>query len=152
MNIVENNIKKIRREKKITQDKFRKLLNVSISSVRRYETGDRIPQPPILREISNILGVSISTLFATNGELSRLKGKDTVSEEYSIKHALTNLVESATFLGVEFHTIQPNDQSIKLNDFLREWRTVHDLLKNNVLKEEQYKTATRGLIEKYTTN
>ena len=56
------NLRRIRTERKMTQDEFANLLNTSKQVISRYETGQRSPKVSVVSEYAEILGVSISDL------------------------------------------------------------------------------------------
>ena len=58
-----NNIKRLRKEKDITQDDFAELLGVSSQSVSRWENGVCYPDTDLIPAIANYFGVSIDELF-----------------------------------------------------------------------------------------
>ena len=62
-NIFGNNIKKIRKEKKLTQSQLAKLINKSLSSVQKYEAGDVSIPLEVVELISNKLKVPSSKII-----------------------------------------------------------------------------------------
>lgn len=62
LNIGEN-IRRIRREHDITQEKLAEYLNVSHQAVSKWESGAVFPDITLLPKLANIFGVSIDTLF-----------------------------------------------------------------------------------------
>ena len=72
-----NFISKLRKEKKLTQDDLAEKLNVSTKSVSRWETGRNMPDYSILKDLCEILDISVNELI--NGEKVE---KDKIIEEY----------------------------------------------------------------------
>jgi transcriptional regulator with XRE-family HTH domain len=70
LNIGEN-IKKYRKEKKLTQPQLASLINKSESSVRKYENGEVTPSMVILNEIADALDVQLKDLLGLETEYSR---------------------------------------------------------------------------------
>ena len=61
--IIGNNIKRLRREKDVTQEDFAELLGVSSQSVSRWENGVCYPDMELIPAIANYFGVSVDELF-----------------------------------------------------------------------------------------
>lgn len=64
--VIGNFLKKLRKEKGITQEQFAEKLNVSGRTVSRWETGSNMPDISLLVAISEFFDVSISEII--NGE------------------------------------------------------------------------------------
>lgn len=62
-NIIGENIKRIRKDRKMTQEELANLLNKSTISVRKWESGDRTPRNELLANIANALSVSLADLY-----------------------------------------------------------------------------------------
>lgn len=68
------NLKKIRKDKKMTQEDFGKLVGLSSNTVQRYESGKRQPNVEIIKKIADALEVPISLiLFNENDKLTMEK-------------------------------------------------------------------------------
>ena len=70
-------ISKLRKEKKLTQDDLAEKLGVSTKSISRWETGRNMPDYSILKDLCEILDISVNELI--NGEKIE---KDKIIEEY----------------------------------------------------------------------
>ncbi|MBC8059304.1 MAG: helix-turn-helix transcriptional regulator [Clostridiaceae bacterium] len=70
MNLSEN-IKKYRKEKKVTQKELAKKLNKSESTIQKYESGSVTPDIKTLTDIAEILGVTINDLIGLGNEYNR---------------------------------------------------------------------------------
>lgn len=51
-------LKKLRKEKKITQEELAKLLHISRVAYAKYETGENLPPAPNITKIADFYGVS----------------------------------------------------------------------------------------------
>lgn len=62
--IIAKNIKKLRKEKGISQDRLSKLADLSLNTIVNVEAGDN-PNPTVetLEKIAEALGVSVGDLF-----------------------------------------------------------------------------------------
>ena len=63
MNSIGNYIKKLRKEKNLTQKDLAEKLNISFQAVSKWETGETLPDTGILLELCNILDTSCDTLL-----------------------------------------------------------------------------------------
>ena len=57
------NLRKLRQEKKMTQEQVAEKLGVSAQSVSRWETGATFPDVMMLPELSKLYGVLVDDLF-----------------------------------------------------------------------------------------
>ena len=76
-------IKKIRKDKGLTQQDLADLLNLSPKTISKWECGKGCPDISILNELCNILGISVTELL--NGELG-LKDDNNATITESIKY------------------------------------------------------------------
>lgn len=60
------NIKKIRKEKRLTQKELAQRLNVSQANLAQYENGKRNPKLATLQKIADALEVSVSDLLSSS--------------------------------------------------------------------------------------
>jgi transcriptional regulator with XRE-family HTH domain len=56
-------LKQLRKKKKLTQLKLSIILGVHISTIKRWETGKRFPDPTEIQAIAQALGVRMKDLF-----------------------------------------------------------------------------------------
>ena len=61
--IIGKNIRKLRLEKKLTQNEIAKQLGVTCQAVSKWENNVSAPDISLLPEIAELLGVSIDALF-----------------------------------------------------------------------------------------
>ena len=67
------NLKRLRREKNITQDQLADILGVSYQSVSRWETGLCYPDIELLPTISDFFGVSVDKLIGVDKSIEQKK-------------------------------------------------------------------------------
>ena len=65
---IANNIVKLRKEKHLTQSEFAKQINYSDKAVSKWERAESIPDVIVLKQISDIFGVSVDYLLAEHNE------------------------------------------------------------------------------------
>lgn len=63
-----NVLKKLRKEKKMTQSQLAQLMNASQSAVAMWETGVALPRPDKLCKLAQILGVTVDQLLSDKEE------------------------------------------------------------------------------------
>ena len=67
MKSIGERIKDCRKIKGFTQEQLAKATRISVMSIRRYESGERLANVEILQRIANALGISLSDL--TNAQI-----------------------------------------------------------------------------------
>lgn len=84
MSNLQERLKTLRNNNKLTQRQLAKKLNISPSTVALYETGDRNPDMTMLKRIADFFNVSVDYLL----------GQTNIPEQY--KEKTTNLPENIT--------------------------------------------------------
>ncbi|MBQ2724713.1 MAG: helix-turn-helix transcriptional regulator [Clostridia bacterium] len=69
------NLKKLRRERDMTQDELAQALNLSVQAISRYETGAAYPDIEMLPVIAGYFGTTVDALLGVSSEM-REKRKD----------------------------------------------------------------------------
>lgn len=72
-NIIANNIKELRKTKKLTQSELAEKLNYSNKAVSRWESGEIIPDVVTLNKISEVFEIPLSSLFEENVANKKVK-------------------------------------------------------------------------------
>lgn len=73
---IKDKIKLNRQRKNITQKELSDLTGISISSIQKYETGERVPGREALSKIEKVLGYSSDIIRKTIFYMSRLNDAD----------------------------------------------------------------------------
>lgn len=124
-----NNIKRIRKNKGLTQKELAEKLKVNINTIQNYENGRREPKIEVIKNLGEILDVSLSEFFWDD---------DIKREEANIQKLKSKLPESEEVLITESPTTR------KYNDSNFEGiRILKDFLKNDAIQEDSnydYKT------------
>ena len=82
-NIIGDNIKRIRKEKKITQKELGEMLGVSQSAINQFENNKSTPKTQTLQKIADALDVPISFLMGFDLFNSKLKKNPKILELYA---------------------------------------------------------------------
>lgn len=61
-----HNLKKIRKSKRLTQEKLSEITQISMASIQRYESGKRQPNIQTINKIAEALGVPVSEILGNN--------------------------------------------------------------------------------------
>lgn len=69
------NIKKLRKNKGLTQDKLSEITKISIASIQRYESGKRQPNIQTLNKIAIALDVPLNELLGANATTNDIEKK-----------------------------------------------------------------------------
>jgi transcriptional regulator with XRE-family HTH domain len=77
--IIASNIIQLRKQNKLTQAELAQKLNYSDKAISKWERGESIPDVEILKQISDMFGVTVDYLLTENAE--QHKGKFTISKE-----------------------------------------------------------------------
>ncbi len=80
------NLKKLRAEKSMTQERLAELLGVTPQSVSRWETGGAYPDITLLPVIAGIFGVSTDTLLGTDTAKNAEKIRALLHEDDKLNH------------------------------------------------------------------
>lgn len=59
-------LKELRKRDNLTQRQLAKKLQISVSSIAMYETGERIPQLRKAKAIADFFGVQVESIFFSN--------------------------------------------------------------------------------------
>ena len=65
------NLKKLRRERDLTQDELAQALNLSVQAISRYETGTAYPDIEMLPVMAGFFGTTVDALLGVSAEIRR---------------------------------------------------------------------------------
>ena len=74
--IVVTNIRRIRKERGLTQEELAELCDTSVSYIGLLEIGRNIPKLSTIEKIANALGVDYIELFMSPNDQSEVKSRD----------------------------------------------------------------------------
>ena len=81
------NIKKLRRERDITQEQLAEYLNISVSAISQWECGKTTPDISLLAPLANIFDVSADVLLGIDVANKEKQIRDIVSKSEEIRNA-----------------------------------------------------------------
>ena len=70
-----HNLKKIRKSKRLTQEKLSEITQISMASIQRYESGKRQPNIQTINKIAEALGVPVSEILGSNATTNNIGTK-----------------------------------------------------------------------------
>ena len=92
-------LKKLRKEKDISQKELAKILDVVMSNVSMYERDERNPSPEVLIKIANFFNVSVGYLLGTEPEETITNN---TKSEYPTKLSGDYLPQELRDAGIEY--------------------------------------------------
>lgn len=102
MNAIGKNIKKIRKDRRLTQKQLAERCNLAEITIRQYEAGKYMPKIGSLQKITNALHVPISEVYGwDNSEENNLNDNKTkfgASQIMVAKSILENAIDSDSYL------------------------------------------------------
>ena len=144
MNIrIGENIKRLRRERELTQEQLAEVLNVSITAVSKWERSETMPDITLLFPLAHFFGVS----------LDELMGYDRERIEQDIQDALTKyrelwrnvkVAEAQQFI-IDTYKKYPNDYRV-MSQYM--WNLGGDYADNDPNVLLQHKDEFRGICAK----
>ena len=115
MNIkISENIKRLRKAKKITQEGLAEIFNVTPAAVSKWENNETYPDITLLFPLSHFFGVSIDELMGYDYMLIEEEIKK-VKEEIHNAWYVNNDWDKAKELNITARTAYPNDYEIMVN-------------------------------------
>ncbi|WP_293977382.1 helix-turn-helix domain-containing protein [uncultured Clostridium sp.] len=108
---VGNNIKRIRKQKNISQKDMAKKLNMPSSTYSNYENNNREPNAATLRKIADILNVDISDLLNLNSPENESSEKY-LSDDINTIHVIEDLIKLCEF-NINFNKLSSDDRELE---------------------------------------
>lgn len=114
---VGSNIKRIRKNKKLSQKDMAKILNIPCSTYSNYENNNREPNAELLKKIAQVLDVGVSDLLSVNIP----KENNSSSEKY--------LTDNSSTIEIIEQLIKLCEFNIKFNEFPSNNNSIEESLK-----------------------
>lgn len=111
---IKERIKTLRKERKLTQEEFAKMLDVSVMTIRRYESGKQEPKPTTMKKMAEILSVTVESLISKSVENS--VSTDLTDTEVSLINTFRSLNESGQNKVVEYAQDLNDNPKFKKNN------------------------------------
>ncbi|MCL2058205.1 MAG: helix-turn-helix domain-containing protein [Oscillospiraceae bacterium] len=107
---IAGNLKRLRKEKDLTQEEVAQMLNVSPQSVSKWERGETIPDITLLPALSNLYKVSVDTLIG----MDKINSQQMRNDIFTAAHTHMRNGETAAAVQVFTEAIKtyPNDEGI----------------------------------------
>ena len=109
------NLKRIRKEKKITQKQLADRLKIKQQAISQYENGQCIPKLDLITKLANILNVSVPYLLGYVSDVNKKDLPDDVIELLNIYESLPNYKKniSIELLKVLNEKKEQDDKNVK---------------------------------------
>ena len=88
-----NRIRQLRKEIKKSGEDFAKDLSVSLSSLSKYESGERTPDPMFFSKLREITDVNLNWLFRGEGKMFHLEEEKLDEREQLSKKIIDRAIE-----------------------------------------------------------
>ncbi len=105
--LIGENIRRLRRERDLTQEEMATHLGISFQSVSKWERGDGYPDITMLPALANYFGISLDELLGI-GEMSRKRQYDEINELWKQNHKAGLHGDNVTLMRRSLKT-RPND-------------------------------------------
>lgn len=148
--MVGENIKKVRKKKRLTQQDLADLLGVSRAAVCLWESGRRELKMQVLTKISKVLGVSLIDLVKGVKENNEFKKKEgEMRTKAKTKKSIKRIVKVTKPRGkkVKFELYAPEAKKVVLTGDFLSWKEDGLLMKRN--KKGQWTTSINLLPGRY---
>lgn len=137
------NIKKYRKNMKITQKQLAEKINKQDRTIQKYEKGDIIPPVPVLEEISKVLNCEYVDLAISENDWKRFS-------EMNEKEEMVKSINNITYINEMYVT--PNYIAQFEGDKTFDGITVKYQNKTFTLTEKEYYELVDRIIESVTVN
>lgn len=111
------NLRRLRQEKKLTQEQLANILGVSVQSVSRWECGNTLPDVMLLPEIARLYGVTVDDLYREDA-----KGYPSYAQRLLAVYEASGRSEDFLAAEQEFARIPLEEQTA---DDLRSWGVLY---------------------------
>ena len=128
--VFSQNLRKLRLEKNLTQERLATILGVSVQSVSRWECGNTLPDVMLLPEIARLYGITVDDLYREN-----TKGYSNYAQRLLAVYEASG--RSADFLAAEQEFTQMSANELTADD-LRSWGVLyHYMMKHSAIQAQQ---------------
>ena len=152
-NIFSDRIKKLRQERDMTQVDLAKKLGITTSALSFFESGSRIPNIEVLKNIATIFNVSSAYLIGLSENKKNTNNLETYAD--MIGHIIPLLEQSDAWYiwleslpyngGEQVHGLGTSDNIIL--DFLNDYEKMSELTDKSSVPEDLFRTWIDGRIQ-----
>lgn len=125
------NLRRLRMEKKLTQEQLANILGVSVQSVSRWECGNTLPDVLLLPEIAKLYGVTVDDLYREDA-----KGYRNYAQRLLSVYEASGRTED--FLAAEQAYSAMNEEELAADD-LRSWGVLYHYMTKHCARLAQRK-------------
>ena len=118
------NLKKIRKDKGLTQDKLSEITKISIASIQRYESGKRQPNIQTVNKFAQALNVSLDDLIGNEYNKSKLE----------LENALQNGTDNIPNLISNFKDLTKKEVASNFNELVEilDWNDFKNMSEDDI--------------------
>lgn len=129
--IFSQNLRRLRLEKKLTQEQLANILGVSVQSVSRWECGNSLPDVMLLPDIARLYGVTIDDLYRSD-----VKGYSSYAQRLLAVYEASGRSEDFIAAEQEFSRMPANELTA---DDLRSWGVLYHYMMQHSAQRAQQK-------------
>lgn len=139
--LIGENIKRLRRERDLTQEELATHIGISFQSVSKWERGDGYPDITMLPSLANYFGISVDQLLGVD-ELAKMEQYSKINEEWEENHRKGRHHDNVSLMRSALKTF-PNDALllVQLSTSLEELGGTQeeqkDHLRESIMLQEQ---------------
>ncbi len=111
-------LKKLRRDKKLTQEQLGKKVNVTKVSISGYENGNRTPDTETLQNLADFFGVSTDYLLGRSDNQKPIQSVTVAGQDISLSPEELKLFEELKKHPVLFHDLA-SDPEAKVKELIK---------------------------------
>lgn len=124
------NLRRLRLEKKLTQEQLANILGVSVQSVSRWECGNTLPDVMLLPDIARLYGVTVDDLYRTDA-----RGYSSYAQRLLAVYEASGRSEDFLAAEQEFSRMPINELTA---DDLRSWGVLyHYMMQHSAVRAQQ---------------
>ena len=129
--IFSQNLRRLRLEKKLTQEQLANILGISVQSVSRWECGNSLPDVMLLPDIARLYGVTIDDLYRADA-----KGYSSYAQRLLAVYEASGRSEDFIAAEQEFSCMPANELTA---DDLRSWGVLYHYMMQHSAQRAQQK-------------
>lgn len=129
--VFSKNLRRLRLEKKLTQEQLANHLGVSVQSVSRWECGNTLPDVMLLPEIARLYGVTVDDFYRPE-----VRGYSSYAQRLLAVYEASS--RSEDFLAAEQEFIRMSTENMTADDF-RSWGVLYHYMMLNSARRAQRK-------------